>query len=395
MSGAGGRPRVPVGNHGEVSNKEDTVTGRWTAKTRQRDADGVRRLVQVTRRTKESASQALQDALKARQPQTHGVVKASTPMSEIIDLYLIRLERSKKAVQTKARYRQSANKHIRAAWPGMTAPEIGAGMVLTFLEELAEEHLSEARTCRVVLKAIMQEALRSGVILTNPVPAAGALLAVPKSAPRALKSDDLHALRTAVAAWRTGPDVKGPKPNSDLLELIDVMLGCTARISEALALRAEDIRVDDSGHLTAEICGTIVWEKGVGTYRQPFPKNDRSHRIITPPDFAADVLRRRAFNGEWNLHFATKNGTPYLQQNIGRTLREIVAGTDLAWMTSHVLRKTSATTMANAENEGMAAAAHALGHEGESLAATTYVERDRLLPKSVALALLAPRPAAS
>jgi len=388
---AGGRPRIPVGNHGVIKNVEDKKTKRWTAKTRVRDADGKSRLVQVTRRSESAADLALQDLIKTRRPSQRGSALASTTMTQLIDMYLLRLDRSKKAVQTKARYRQSANGRIRSEWPDLTVVELDPGMVLTFLENLAEDHLSEARTSRVVLHAIMQEAIRSGVIHSNPVAAAGTLLSVPRSAPRALTSDDLHALRTAVAAWRNGPDIRGPKPNNDLLELIDVMLGCTARISEALALRAEDIRFDDHGRLTAEICGTIVWERGVGVYRQPFPKNDRSHRIITPPDFAADVLRRRAFTGEWNLIFATKNGTPYLQQNLGRTLRRIVAGTELEWLTSHVLRKTSATTIRNADDEGMSAASHALGHEGEVLTASTYVERNRLLPQSAALAALAPR----
>ncbi|WBM80685.1 tyrosine-type recombinase/integrase [Cryobacterium breve] len=394
MSGTG-RPRTGIGHIGKVVVTSRSSAGKteYTARARVRDRDGVARKISAKGHTETQAKEALVDVARIRKENANGGVTDGATIGALVDLYVLGLAKTKLAAQTKARYTQSANNHIRPAFAGLAAVELTPNMALVFIEDLAVEHLSEARTCRVVLKAIMQQALRGGILTRNPVTDASVRLAVPKSRPHAVSINDLHRLRGAIAAWRTGPDVKGPRPSTDLLDLVDIMLGTTTRIGEALAIRAEDVRIDDSGVLTVEICGTIIWEKGIGTYRKPSPKNDPSWRFITPPDFAADILRRRAHEGKWNLVFATKNGNPFLQQNLGRSLRAIVAGTDLEWITSHALRKTSATTIDRlAEGESRKAAARALGHEGETLAGTTYIERDRHVPDSRrALDTLAPR----
>lgn len=45
--------------------------------------------------------------------------------------------------------------------------------------------------------------------------------------------------------------------------------------------------------MVIEVCGTLVYEHGKGTFRQEHPKTDASHRRIPVADFAADVVRRR------------------------------------------------------------------------------------------------------
>jgi len=50
----------------------------------------------------------------------------------------------------------------------------------------------------------------------------------------------IAALRRAAASWRTGLDVKGPKPDGQVLDAIEVLLGTGMRPGEVLALRPTD-----------------------------------------------------------------------------------------------------------------------------------------------------------
>jgi len=274
---AAGRPRTRVGHLGKIVTILD-VAGDFVARSRIRDSDGALRKVSARGATEKEAEDNLVDLARVRVLRATGVVSQDSTIGDLVDMYLEKISASTRyAVQTKARYRQSS-KLIRKKFGGLTILELTPGKVLTFIEDLSDDHLSEARTARVVLKAIMQRALRSDVIKQNPVTEAAVELEVPKSKPRAITEDDLERLRAAIAGWRTGTDVHGPKPSPDLGDLLEVMLGTTTRISEALAIRAEDVRIGEDGVLRVEICGTIIWEKGVGTYRQPIPKSDAGHR---------------------------------------------------------------------------------------------------------------------
>ena len=45
--------------------------------------------------------------------------------------------------------------------------------------------------------------------------------------------------------------------------------------------------------MVAHVRGTVVYERGKGTFRQAHPKTDASVRAIPVPEFAAAVIRRR------------------------------------------------------------------------------------------------------
>jgi len=65
---------------------------------------------------------------------------------------------------------------------------------------------------------------------------------------------------------------------------------------------------------TLRICGTIVTEREVGTYRQPHPKTDGCNLVVAPPTFTAEAIRRRlsviAGRSPDALVFQSREGTP-------------------------------------------------------------------------------------
>ena len=127
----------------------------------------------------------------------------------------------------------------------------------------------------------------------------------------------------------------GPKPDGQVRDLIEVMLGTATRIGETLALRKCDI------DMTADppwvhIRGTLVVQSGGGVLRQAHPKTHESNRIVAVPQFAAEVIRRRLtlIEGEDGEHllFFTRNGNPLAPHNVRRTFREILRNAGLEGM---------------------------------------------------------------
>ena len=83
----------------------------------------------------------------------------------------------------------------------------------------------------------------------------------------------------------------GPKPDGQLEQIIEVILGTSGRIGEVLAIRKCDVDVTVSS-ARARICGTIVSPTGKPTYRQSHPKPEKSTRVVAAPCFTAEVLRQ-------------------------------------------------------------------------------------------------------
>lgn len=102
----------------------------------------------------------------------------------------------------------------------------------------------------------------------------------------------MNAIRAVIKSWEHTRGTCGPNPDGQLGQIVEVMLGTSARIGEVLAIRRCDLDVTTTP-ATLRICGTIVTERGVGTYRQPHPKTDRSNRVVALPTFTAEAIRRR------------------------------------------------------------------------------------------------------
>ena len=118
------------------------------------------------------------------------------------------------------------------------------------------------------------------------------------------------------------------------------MLGTSARMGEVLAMLRRDLDLTTTP-ATLRICGTVISERGVGTYRQEHPKTDRSNRVIALPSFTAEALRRRlATMADHSLDgrvFCSREGTPLTTAHVRRQLRKVLGDAGPALPNSRVV----------------------------------------------------------
>jgi integrase len=374
---AGGRPRTAIGTYGAiyVMRKAD----RCVAETRFRDADGRLRKVTATAASPAMAKALLKQRLLNRAGYgSGGVLSLASPFGDLVALWLADLELRELADGTKDSYRDQVRLHVLPAFEHFTLGEITTGRVEWFLKSQEAVSHSRAKHSRTMLNVLFGFALRHDAIARNPVEGTSSLRN-PKSQPQALTLEQIAAIRTAAGNWRTEPGRPGPKPDGQVRDILEVLLGTAMRPGEVLALRPCDIDDSPTGMVVA-VTGTVVQRKGKGTLRQDRPKSDASARRIPVPEFAAAVLRARlvGVSSERTL-FAGRRGGPLSPYNVRRTFREFLidagladSGISLRWY-----RRTGATVIARGLTAE--AAASFLGHTSTAITEGHYIERDRTI----------------
>jgi integrase len=379
---SGGRPRTAIGTYGSiyVMRKAD----RCVAETRFRDHDGRLRKVTATAGSPSAAKALLKERLVNRAGYgSGGQLSLASSFGDLVALWLADLELRELADGTKESYRDQVRLHVRPAFEHFTLGEITTGRVESFLKSQAAASHSRAQRSRTMLNLLFGFALRHDGISRNPVEGTSPLRA-PKQQPQALTLEQIIAIRSAAANWRTEPGRPGPKPDGQVRDIIEVLLGTGMRPGEVLALRPCD--VDESRlSMVVVVTGTVVQRKGKGTIRQPRPKSDASIRRISVPDFAAEVLRRRIAGVPFERTiFANREGGPLSPYNVRRTFREFLidagladSGISLRWY-----RRTAATVVARGVGTGAAAAF--LGHTSTVITEGHYIEPDRSIDSAPA-----------
>ncbi len=363
------RPPLDIGTYGNIARTqlaEDT----WQAETRYRDADGITRKVRARGTTGAKAEQALKRKLIDRQHQTGGDgLTLDSTIGDLCTLWIQDIDTSTRAQATKDYYQRTVDRTILPALSGVRLREATTGRIDAFLRAIPKP--STARDARVALKQAFALAARYDAPSANPVTDAYRPPASRKK-PKALTVDDINKLRHRTTTWQHEQHA-GPKRAYDLAEIIDVMIGTGVRIGEVLALRWDDIDLDKR---TVTIAGTIT-AKGD---RQPHPKTNAGHRVITVPAFTVEALQRQKARGiPYELVFPTRNGTPRWPANVRTTWRKI-RGEDYEWVTPHTLRRTVATMI---EREADAeTAAKQLGHTSADVTRRHYIERALQTPDS-------------
>lgn len=376
---SGGRPRTVIGTYG-VINVRSCGRRRYVARTRFRDLDGRLRDVTATACSRSAAQALLKERLVRRSGHgAGGLLSMSSPFGDLAELWLADLELREISENTKDNYRDDLRLHVRPFFEHYSLGEITTGRVEWFLKSERAISYSRAKHSRTVLNQLFTFALRNDAMPRNPVEGTS-LLAKPKNQIQALILEQVQAIRAAAGAWRTGPGVKGPKPDGQVRDAIEVLLGTSMRPGEVLALRPCDI-VDRKRGMVAHVQGTVVYQQGKGTFRQDHPKSEASVRQLPVPKFAAEVLRRRlALMGPEHRErtiFANRTGGPLSQHNFRRTFREflVLAGLADSGITPRWYRRTGATVLAR--GLGMDAAAAHLGHTSKAITEGHYVEPDQ------------------
>ncbi|GGL02836.1 putative phage integrase [Salinibacterium xinjiangense] len=394
-----GRQAHAVGTYGKVTTAKEG--SKYVAKTRLRDLDGVTRPIEASGSSISGAENALRERIAERIiPVGDAALTGETKLRDLATFWLDEVRAERRLNQTTVELYERDTKNLVLPLLGeFRLRELTVGRVDSALKRLSRDGISKGKHGRVVLSLMMGLATRHDAVLSNPVRDAGRL---PKSdlTPRALTVDELHALRTAIAEWRTGESVLGPRPDGQLATIIEVLLGTSMRIGEVLALRVCDVDVTTTPAVVV-IAGTLVNTKKDGLFRQDHPKKARQSRMVAIPEFAAEALRRQlASMGEMaptTLLFRSREGTALWPNNVRRQWRTVrdgsphLRGLDLSLVTPHTFRRTVATTLAR--GSGSALAAEMLGHASEEVTKLHYIEHHPMVNPLTASVLesLAPR----
>jgi integrase len=300
----------------------------------------------------------------------------------------------KLAPSTRALYERNMRQLVMPVFEGYALREITVRKVDQFIKRLAmNKSYSMAKQARTVLSLAFGLAVRYDALEKNPVRDT-ARLRKPPSEAMALTAAQVDAIRAAVRGWRRGPGFSGPPPDGQLEQIIEVMLGTSARIGEVLAIRKCDVDVTNSP-ATVRISGTIVSPSGKPTHRQPHPKTQKSTRTVSVPSFTAAVLRDQlvkiASDEAEHLIFFSRNGTPLTTNNIRRRLRAVLDEAGIEGVTPHSFRRTVATVIDRAVGADLAA--ELLGHTSSKITREHYIQPDETVDPITAeiLESLAPK----
>ncbi|MFJ5545785.1 tyrosine-type recombinase/integrase [Micromonospora chalcea] len=369
------RPELAIGTSGKIR-IEKLGPKRFRARARFRDYDGITRDIEATETTGPAAERALKVKLRDRATPTDDEITRETRVSALAELWVEEITAEERiAPQTIHRYATSVRTSILPALGNLRIREASVGRLDRFLRDIAKDRPSAAKGVKVVLSQMFALAVRHGAIPTNPVRDTGRLRK-PRRTVVVLSAEQLQAVRTAIREWqRPIPGKPGPRHSGDLADVVDLMLATGARIGEILALRWEDLDLA-AERPTLTICGTLVFIKSQGFFRQPWTKSDAGYRRVVLPRFAVGMLMARKLTAADNPHdaiFASRRGTWLSPNNVRRQWRQARAEADLDWVTPHTFRKTVATLIK--EEIDTKSAAAQLGHSSEEVTDTYYIAK--------------------
>ncbi|HET6479426.1 MAG TPA: tyrosine-type recombinase/integrase [Actinoplanes sp.] len=376
------RPPLPVGTWGNIRT-EQLGPNRHRARARFRDYDGKTRDVEATGPTGPAAIRALKEKLRDRVAPNDDEITRETHVSVLASLWLEEITAEERLTpQTMDRYEGSVRTAIVPALGKLRIREAGVGRLDKFLREIAKDHPAAAKGAKVALTQMFALAVRRGALATNPVRDTGRLRN-PRRKVVALGAEQLEGVRAAIQKWQQPtPGKSGPRPTGDLADIVDLMIATGARIGEILALRWQDMDLG-AEKPTLTICGTIVYVKGKGFFRQGWTKSDAGFRTVVLPRFAVGVLMTRkltAADNSFDAIFVSRRGTWLSPHNVRRQWRQARADTGLEWVTPHTFRKTVATLIDKEADADRAAAQ--LGHGSKEITKKHYIDKPALAPDS-------------
>jgi integrase len=364
-----GRPGLALGTAGKIR-LHATPSG-YRAVAWYRDYDGKCRQVERNAKTKAAAAAALRLALRDRARfDASGDITPDTRVSVLAEAWFAGLKNlSPTTMQT---YRHRLDQQILPGLGSLRVRELSVGTVERHLRLVADKHgPAMAKMTKSVLSGVCGLAARHDALDRNPVRDTGSIEAPVKKAPKALTADEARTLLTRLS-------VDEQAGRNDVPDLVAFMLATGCRIGEATAVTWDDLDLDAG---TVEIRSTIVRVKGQGLVRKS-TKTASGARTLLLPSWCVEMLRRRASHVGAPEEAATQ-GTPVFPAPLGgwrdpsntqADLRAAFSTAGFGHITSHVIRKTTATML---DHAGLSARAIAdqLGHANPSLTQDVYLGR--------------------
>lgn len=363
------RPPLVIGTWGRIRRRK-LPSGSWVADARYRDHDGVTRQIERTGATGQKAEDALKRALTERLSLAGDDITPETTIRVIGEQWFVDEIEGAKALNTERRYREILDGVVFPGLGGVRMREVSVSRLDRFLKlTAATRGPATAIVTKTVLSGVLGMAARHGALQGNPLRDV-ASIKKPQKEVRVLAIEQLWDLRRRMYANELAVLRDVPEP-------IDYMLGTGSRIGEALALRWADLDLE-ARPATALVRATVVWVNERGAIIQERPKSASSRRLLTLPDWTAEMLRRRRENtpaNDLDLVFPSARGTVREPANLRRQWRELRAEIGYDWVVPHTFRKSVATL---ADDPELAAAQ--LGHSSTATTKKNYIPKTHVGP---------------
>ena len=351
------RPPLPLGTHGKIKAIQ-LGPGRWRARTKYRDYDGVTRPVERVGSSKTAAENTLKEALRDRgRVERDGEITADSKVGSVAAVWLRDLDESDRATRTKLTYVDTRPRILAPAVEQLWLRDMRVSRVERVIREIRHRNgPGAAQHARAVLSGILGLAVRHDAMDSNPVRDLTPATRKSKRVRVDLDEASLTELRAYLGESR-------PAKKYDLIDVVDVLSGLGCRIGELLALDWEKID-DEAGTIAIE--GTVIRVPKVGLIVQLHTKSDAGMRTIIPPRWLIELLYRRHLGSFGKWVFPSSAGTLRDPDNTRKQLRATVKDTDWEGLHPHAFRHLVATRL---DAAGLSAReiADYLGHERPSM----------------------------
>ncbi|APX00390.1 site-specific integrase [Arthrobacter sp. QXT-31] len=293
-------------------------SGRWTARSRYNDDEGVRHDIKRSGRTAGAADRALRLAVKQaelestrRKELAAQAELASFTLEELAERWLqarrpapVKIDNIAQTgapptdglrMQSWNSYRGNLRNHILPALGKTSVAGLRTPQCEDFIHSLYKKETGDgyrtAAIAKQVLTQVMDYAVRQGHRTDNPVRSVSNLPS-PRKTPVKLRPATVAAVHEAVRSRQPEPGVGGPKPTGRLSDVVQFLLSTGMRIGEGLAVRWDDVQIEGD-NIWVTVSGTLVEDSGVFD-RQTYPKSNKSHRTLPlTNDWIQDMIRRR------------------------------------------------------------------------------------------------------
>ena len=364
-----GRPGLALGTAGKI--RLHTTPSGHRAVAWYRDYDGKCRQVERHGKTKAAAEAALRVAIRDRARfDVGGDIAPNTRVKDLAEAWFAGLNNlSPTTIQA---YRNRLDQQVLPGLGNLRVRELSVGTIERHLRVIADKHgPAMAKMTKSVLSGVCGLAARHDALERNPVRDTGSIESSAKKAPKALSADEARKLLTKLNA-----DEEATK--ADVPDLVAFMLATGCRIGEATAVTWDVLDLDAG---TVDIRSTVVRVKGQGLVRKSTKTASGSRTLLLPP-WCVEKLRSRA-SGVRPPDDGARPEAPLFPAPLGgwrdpsntqADLRCAFSNAGFGHITSHALRKTTATML---DHAGLSARAIAdqLGHANPSLTQDVYLGR--------------------
>lgn len=407
-----GRHPIPVGTFGVPTTPRKQRNGKWRTTVRYYGIWGVQQIERLGDNPHEARSRLAQAMRDHRETPRDSDITLSTTLFDLAQELLRDMradpdcspglvEDYRREIEVSTDKR--ANPHtvkIENSIGRLQIRQATAGELDRHLKRLVGLGLRrKAKQHKIILRAMMQIAVRHDIITTNPVNNVDTFRKNrPPARGKVLDMAALPAFRAQVRAWARGEEipgtpayVSGPARDWTMVWVVDVITGTGLRPYEVFALLLDDINLDTEDPYL-NVTGTLQQAPGAGTggwIRKPVPKSRNGWRRILLPSHSVDAIReaiadleRACTPNPRRLLFPARNGSLRNPNNFGRIWRA-ARGDNFTWVTARTFRRGVGTAVDNATGNPERAARQ-LGNT-TAIAKTHYIDRPDTAPDNRAI----------